>query len=261
MKIGIIGGTGVYDPGILHDIRTERVDTAYGEVELKFGHYKGEEIAFLARHGWTHSVPPHRVNYRANISALKDIGVERVIATSAVGSLNPSMKPGDFVILDQFLDFTKCRESTFFDGQDGRVVHVDFTQPYCPTVRESLIRAGRELGLAPHEKGCYVATEGPRFETPAEIHMYRMLGGDVVGMTGVPEVVLAREAGLCYGTVAIVTNFAAGISKAPLTHAEVVEAMKESSKRLRDYIMRAIDIMPRKRDCSCGNATGAVEGS
>ncbi|NPV53248.1 MAG: S-methyl-5'-thioadenosine phosphorylase [Firmicutes bacterium] len=256
MKVGIIGGTGVYDPGILEDIQTVRVATAYGEVEVRAGHCRGADVVFIARHGWTHSVPPHKVNYRAHIRALKDIGVDQVIATSAVGSLNPSMRPGDFVILDQFLDFTKGRESTFFDGQDGRVVHTDFTQPYCSSMRECLIRAGCELGFAPHESGCYVATEGPRFETPAEIRMFKMLGGDVVGMTGVPEVVLAREAGLCYGAIGIVTNFAAGISKTPLTHTEVVDAMNESSRRLRDYIMRAIDIMPRERDCSCGNARG-----
>ncbi len=254
MRLAIIGGTGVYDPEILKDVRQETIDTRYGAVTLQVGSYAGREVAFLPRHGAKHSVPPHRINYRANIWALKSFGVERIIATSAVGSMNLDMKPGDFVLLDQFIDFTTGRETTFFDGDEQGVVHTDFTEPYCPEVRQSLGEAARELGITLHRRGCYVCTEGPRFETPAEIKAFRLLGGDLVGMTNVPEVTLAREAGICYATVALVTNFAAGISPEPLTHEEVVEVMQQNMENIRELIMRALEILPAERNCRCGHA-------
>lgn len=252
MDLAIVGGTGVYNPEILIDIRNETVATPYGNVELKIGCYKGKEVAFLARHGWSHSVPPHKVNYRANIWALREIGAVRVIATSAVGSLRREMQPGDFVVLDQFLDFTKSREGTFFEGGEKGFEHLDYTEPYCSEMRQLLISSARALGYRCHERGCYVCTEGPRFETAAEIRAFAMLGGDVVGMTNVPEVVLAREAGLCYGVVAMVTNYAAGISPSPLTHKEVVEVMEQNSRRLGALLMRAIDTLPAERHSGCG---------
>ncbi|HHY48024.1 MAG TPA: S-methyl-5'-thioadenosine phosphorylase [Firmicutes bacterium] len=251
MRVAIIGGTGVLDPGLLKDICEHVISTPYGDAAVKTGTYGEEEVAFIARHGWTHSIPPHKVNYRANISALKQIGVTRIIATSAVGSLNPDMKPGDCVVLDQFIDFTKARASTFFDGGDGGVVHTDFTEPYCKEIRACLIKAGQDLGIPTHVRGTYVATEGPRFETAAEIRMFRLLGGDVVGMTNVPECVLAREAGICYAAVAVVTNFAAGISSRPLSHQEVVEVMHENSERLRKIIARTIETLPARPGCDC----------
>lgn len=249
MRLAIIGGTGVYDPEILLNVREERVGTPYGDVEVKLGRCGGREVAFLARHGWEHSIPPHKINYRANIWALRELGASRVIATSAVGSLRKEMAPGDFVILDQFLDFTKGREATFFDGEGFK--HLDYTEPYCPQVREAIIVSARALSFRVHERGCYVSTEGPRFETAAEIRAYAILGGDVVGMTNVPEVVLAREAGLCYGAVAMVTNYAAGISPNPLTHEEVVEVMKQNSERLKGLLVQAIEGLPEERCCGC----------
>lgn len=253
-KIGIIGGTGVYDPSALINVREEKVETEYGSVSLKIGVYKDIEVAFLARHGEGHAVPPHKVNYRANIKALKKLGVERVIATAAVGSLNLDMKPGELILVDQFLDFTKNRPSTFFeDGLNG-VVHVDMTDPYCADLRNIIVNAAKKAKIDIKNGATYVCTEGPRFETPAEIKMYTILGGDLVGMTSVPEVVLAREAEMCYASIAMVTNFAAGISTTPLTHAEVVEAMKQNNENLKNLLMASIKLTSCDRHCECGTA-------
>lgn len=248
VRIAIIGGTGVYDPNILTDIREQKIETRFGKVKVKIGTYQGKEVAFMARHGEDHSVPPHLVNYRGNIAALKKLGVKSIFATAAVGSLNQDMKPKQFVFIDQFLDFTKGRPSTFVE--EG-VVHLDMTDPYCPELRKTLAGAARELGLEHHTAGTYVCAEGPRFETPAEIKMYRQLGGDLVGMTSVPEVVLAREAEMCYATIAMVTNFAAGISPTKLSHQEVVEIMAENAENLRRLIMQAVSGLDEERSCLC----------
>lgn len=258
--IAIIGGTGVYDPELLEGVTEETVATDYGAATVACGTYRGKEVAFLSRHGAGHSVPPHLVNYRANIMALKKIGVRSILATAAVGSLNPRMKPGDFVFVDQFLDFTKGRQQTFFDGGPEGVVHVDLTEPYCPELREILVRAAQMLHLPAHGGGTYVCTEGPRFETPAEIKMLRHLGGDLVGMTGVPEVVLAREAEICYAAVAMVTNFAAGIAGYRLSHQEVVEMMKVQGENIRRLLMQAVEWIGTDRTCACQHAvSGPVE--
>lgn len=254
MEYAIIGGTGVYDPKLLENVGNREVETPYGTITVQVGTYRGIEIAFLPRHGKGHSIPPHRINYRANIWGLKALGVRRVLATAAVGSLRPELEPGHFVIVDQFLDFTKSRVCTFFEGGDEGVVHTDMTEPYCPQLRATLIEVGKELGLTVHPRGTYVCTEGPRFETPAEIRAFAMLGGDVVGMTGVPEVVLAREAGLCYATMAMVTNLGAGLSKTPLTQEEVVEIMAANTQRVRQLAMETIACLPRERSCICGDA-------
>ena len=252
-KIAIIGGTGVYDPRMLDDVREEIIQTKFGEAAVKLGAYQGIAVAFLARHGAGHAVPPHKINYRANIRALKELGVEKVIATAAVGSLNIDMKPGDFVLVDQFIDFTKNRVGTFFEGGEG-VVHVDMTDPYCNEVRKVLEQAGEGLPVNIHPKGTYICTEGPRFETPAEIRMHRQFGGDLVGMTSVPEVVLAREMEMCYATIAMVTNFAAGISPNKLTHQEVVEVMARNAANLRKLIMQAISSLDADEPCECQSA-------
>ncbi len=244
MDIAIIGGSGVYDPKMLDDLRTEVVGTPYGDVELVAGRFGGREVGFLARHGVGHAVPPHRVNYRANIWALKSRGVRRIIATAAVGSCNPKMVPGDFVLVSDFIDFTRQRPCTFFEGGPQGVVHTDFTEPYCPVIRRVLVQAAGELGIPRHDGGVYVCTEGPRFETPAEIRMFARLGGDLVGMTNVPEVVLAHEVGICYGLVAMVTNAAAGIAASHLSHAEVLEIMAQNGENLRRLAMRALELMP-----------------
>ncbi|MGE5507194.1 MAG: S-methyl-5'-thioadenosine phosphorylase [Chitinophagales bacterium] len=254
MRIAVIGGTGVYDPDLLEDRQEHEVVTPYGTVLVTAGRYRGKEVAFLPRHGAGHTVPPHLINYRANLWALKMLGVKSVIATSAVGSLNREMKPGDLALLDQFLDFTKGRPVTFYEGGPAGVVHVDYTEPYCPELRKAISAAADEAGLAVHPKACYVCTEGPRYETPAEIKAFGILGGDLVGMTSVPEVVLAREAEMCYASIALVTNWAAGLAGCTLTHQEVVELMNANLARLRRLLAETIERLSEERDCACHHA-------
>lgn len=254
IRIGIIGGTGVYDPSILNNIREIETVTPYGTVSYKVGDFAGKSIAFIPRHGSKHSIAPHLINYRANIWALKKIGVTHILATAAVGSMQLAMKLGDFVLVDQFIDFTKNRITTFHEGGERGVVHVDLTHPYCSALREKLQAVGHEIGISIHGQGTYVCTEGPRFETPAEIAMFTQLGGNVVGMTNVPEVVLAREAEMCYSTIAMVTNFAAGISPNPLTYGEVIEIMNQNTENLKKLLMNTIQLIDVKATCSCQHA-------
>lgn len=251
-RLAVIGGTGFYDMAGISLIGKRGVATEYGEANVSFYSSGVEEFAFLPRHGEGHAYPPHRVNYRANIMALKSIGVERIIAVCSVGSLKGEIMPGDLVLVDQFLDFTRSRPSTFFDD---RAVHVDVTEPYCPEMRAVMGGVPVE-GLRLHKKGTYVCAEGPRFETAAEIRMYAALGGDVVGMTGVPECVLARELGMCYACVAVATNYAAGISGKPLSHDEVVEEMRRIRVPLQAYVVDCLMKTPVKRGCSCKDAAG-----
>lgn len=253
MVIGIIGGTGVYDKNWLQNLKEHVVDTPYGKTLILEGQIDGESqpVFFMNRHGLDHSVPPHLINYRANLFGLKSLGVDRVVATAAVGSLNLDYGPGSLVLTDQFLDFTKSRAHTFHQGGPTGVVHTDMTEPYCPAMSAVLHTAAQGLGIAVHRGGVYVATEGPRFESPAEIRAYRMLGGDVVGMTGLPEVVLARELGLCYCTLALVTNFAAGISKEVLTHQEVLDVMASNAAHLRALLMTTVPKLTDAGHCRC----------
>lgn len=251
MRIAFIGGTGFYAAPFLDDPKEIIVGTRYGAVRLLEGHKFDKEIYFLSRHGAGHSVPPHLVNYRANIAALKTLQVQAIFATTAVGSLAKEMEPGHLVILDQFLDFTKSRPGTFFQGDGFPVVHADMSDPYCSFLRREVAVTAERLGFPFHRLGCYVCTEGPRFESAGEIRMYGTLGGQVVGMTGVPEVVLAREAGICYAGVSLVTNYAAGISPHPLSHEEVVEMMKKNGERFLSLLMATLQTLPPQWDCLC----------
>ncbi len=254
-EIAIIGGSGVYSLEDIDNPEKRRIDTSYGKSpEIIVGEVKGRELAFMPRHGKEHTEPPHKINFRANIQALKELGVERIIATTAVGSLTPEIDPGEFVIIDQFLDFTKNRTTTFYDGESGEVVHVDMTNPYCSELRRSLIETAEKLEISVHSSGTYACTEGPRYETAAEIQMLNQLGGDVVGMTNVPESVLARELEICYSTVSVVTNYGAGIGEEKLTHEEVAEIMKENIKRVKELVFSTIPNVPTERDCDCVNA-------
>jgi 5'-methylthioadenosine phosphorylase len=255
----VIGGTGLYDPELLEAPRQASVATPYGVVDLYVGSHAGRRIAFLPRHGAGHSLPPHRVNYRGNIWALRQLGVGAVLATSACGSLAPELAPGSLALLDQFLDFTHGRRSTFFDGGDTGVRHTDMTAPYCPELRQALGAAAAAAGIPLCPAATYVCTEGPRFETPAEIRAFRQLGGDLVGMTGVPEVVLAREAGLCYAGIAIATNYAAGLAGRPLSHDEVVAAMAAATGAVRRLLLAAVASLPAGWACrSCPAAPGPL---
>lgn len=253
-KLAFIGGTGVYDPGILTDSRSDVIDTPYGSAAYTSGKAGNKEIIFMARHGIHHTIPPHKINYRANIYALKMMGVSAIVSTTAVGSLNLNYKPGELVLVDQFIDFTKSREHTFFDGELRGVAHIDMTHPYCHSLRSAIISAGKESGITIHPEGTYICTEGPRFETPAEIKAFSLLGADVVGMTNVPECQLAREAEMCYATISMVTNYAAGISKVSLTHKEVVDCMNDNIESFRKIITILCNSYDAEKDCSCRHA-------
>jgi len=249
-EIAIIGGTGLED--LLEEAERTTVGTPYGFPPLiSIGEVAGKKIAFLPRHGIGHVTPPHKVNYRANIYALHKIGVERIIATNAVGAINMNFKPGDFVVPHDIIDFTKGRHSTFYD--ESPVTHIDFSEPYCPEIRKLLIEKTREAGVQVWDRAVYVCTEGPRYETPAEIRMFRKLGCDVVGMTGVPEVVLARELEICYASLCFVSNMAAGIGDR-LTSREVVEMSRKVIPKIKQILIEVIRYLPRERSCSCAEA-------
>ncbi|NLN16876.1 MAG: S-methyl-5'-thioadenosine phosphorylase [Firmicutes bacterium] len=251
--LAVIGGTGLYDPGFLAGAKEQVIETPYGEASVIIGEGPQGSVAFMARHGRGHSLPPHRINYRANIWALGSLGVAGILATAAVGSLRRELPPGSFLLLDQFIDFTKTRISTF--AEEG-VVHLDFTRPYCPRLGGYLLEAARRLGMDLQDRGCYVCTEGPRYETPAEVKMFAQLGGDVVGMTNVPEVVLARELGICYATVAVVTNYGAGIAPVPLSHDEVGSVMGRNAQGLRRLLQMTMEIVPPGEGACCGKGDG-----
>jgi len=258
VEVGVIGGTGLYRLGVSGG-RWRGVRTPYGRVEVLVGDLGSRRVAFLPRHGRRHEAPPHLVNYRANLWALRSLGVKRILAVSACGSLNPRMRPGGLVLLDQFLDFTKGRPATFYTGGGKGVVHVDLTEPYCPELRRILQEAAKEEGIRLHPRGTYVCTEGPRFETAAEIRAFRRLGGDLVGMTNVPECVLARELEMCYAAVGLVTNFAAGLAGTKLTHTEVAERMGEGTKTIARLFLSSLPRIPPRRSCPCSRALeGAV---
>lgn len=256
MELALIGGTGLQQIKFQHN-KNVSIETPYGLVKLEIADVNGTEIAFLKRHGEGHTVPPHRINYRGNIWALKQIGVKRILATGAVGSLSPKFGVGEITLIDQFLDFTKNRSQTFYEGGEQGVLHVDVSQPYCSDLREIVAHAAQNINIEIKTSGVYVCTEGPRFETPAEIKMFRMLGGELVGMTGVPEVVLARELGMCYATIALVTNAAAGIINQPLTHAEVIDTMDILSETVAKLVENTCTLLNKDQKCYC--ATGNKE--
>jgi 5'-methylthioadenosine phosphorylase len=259
-KLAFIGGTGVYDPGILTNLQKHVIDTPYGQAAYEEGTFEDKKIIFLARHGLKHTIPPHKINYRANIYALKMLDVSAVVSTTAVGSLNPSYKPGELVLVDQFIDMTKAREGTFFDGVHYGVSHTDMTHPYCESLRKAILQIGKEEGIVIHPHGTYICTEGPRYETPAEIKAYRQWGADVVGMTNVPECQLAREAEICYSTISMVTNFASGISTHSLSQKEVVDCMNQNIASFRKIITVLSETYDTEADCSCRHASQEVGG-
>lgn len=247
----IIGGTGVYSAG--HNKRSEKISTKFGQVELDIVNIDGEDIVFLARHGNKHSLPPHLINYRANMMALKEIGVEYIYATAAVGSCNEKYAPGDLVIVNDFIDFTKSRPVTFFDGENEAVKHVDMSDPYCKNMREKLYESASGLDLEIKGDAVYVCAEGPRFETASEIQMYKKLGGDVVGMTSVPEVVLAKELGMCYSTIGIITNWCTGISGEIELH-DIEGAVDKNREKITDLCIKIFKEALDKENCKCDDS-------
>lgn len=246
MKVAIIGGSALEEL-FAEGAERRQVLTKYGKVELSRFMLGNVEVFFLPRHGLKHEHPPHKVNYRANILALRTVGVERIIATNAVGSLREEIKPGTFVVPHQLVDFSKTRHYTFFDN---RVVHVDFTEPFCNEVRAALLRACEDVGAQVTDHGVYVCCEGPRFETAAEIEIFRKLGCDIVGMTSSPEAILARELGMCYASLSVVTNFAAGMQHR-VSHEEVVELMAKVIPKVKGVVAKAAGFIPESRNCLC----------
>ncbi|MEM3536268.1 MAG: S-methyl-5'-thioadenosine phosphorylase [Candidatus Bathyarchaeia archaeon] len=252
VKIAVIGGTGFKT--LFEDARQLQLSTPYGMAPpISVGRIGDREVIFLKRHGPEHSVPPHKINYKANVYALHEMGVERIIAVNAVGAINRDFKPGDIVLPHDFIDFTKLRSTTFYD--EAPVTHVDVSQPYCPEIRELLNKNAKALGLRLWDKAVLVCTEGPRFETPAEIEMFRRLGCDIVGMTGVPEAVLARELEMCYASVCFVSNMAAGIQER-LTPMEVSKVSEQIMPKLEQLLIETVKALPLQREgkCPCADA-------
>lgn len=251
MKKAVIGGTGVYNLGDKNETRT--VKTEYGEAEIDIIEFAGEKIVFLARHGKNHSKPPHQINYKANMKALHKLGVKYVYATAAVGSCNEKYSPGDIVMVNDFLDFTKKRQLTFFEGKDMPVKHFDMSDPYCNNLRSKFFDKAKEKGLKIKGDGVYVCTEGPRFETSSEIRMFKNLGGDIVGMTGVPEVVLAKELGFCYSSISIITNWCTGM-EAEVSEHEIKSSMAKNKEKIIEIFMNIFKDGLDQDNCRCNKA-------
>jgi len=260
MRIGIIGGSGLYEIEGLSDKGEVNLTTPYGEPSAPYmaGRLGDREILFLPRHGPGHHIPPHKINYRANLWGFKSLGVERIFSFGAVGSLRPEVPPGSIVLADGLIDITcGARVSTFYDGP--RVVHIDFTEPYCTQMRSVVLEVARQIGLEVIPGGTYVCTNGPRLETAQEIRFISMSGGDMVGMTGMPEASLARELEICMALVCVVTNYAAGLTGKRLTATEVVEIMNRGMDVLRILLRETVALTPSTRTCSCGEALREAE--
>jgi len=254
IKIGIIGGSGFYD--FFEQGKAEEIEikTEYGHPSDKItvGTLFNKRVAFLPRHAKGHKIPPHRINYRANIDALKQLGVEQIIAPNAVGSLKTGIKPGDFVICDQFIDRTKKRQDSFFDGP--QVAHIAMAYPYCDYLRKLAIEEGNKLDLPLHSKGTVVVIEGPKFSTLSESKYYSQFA-DLINMTQFPEVVLAAEKGICYLNISLVTDYDAGIyaqdGTKPVSIEEVLNNFRNNTEKLKQFVFNVIRNMPDYRSCQC----------
>jgi 5'-methylthioadenosine phosphorylase len=249
-RIGIIGGTGVYDPRLFELEERVTASTPYGAPSdaIQVGTMAGVEIAFLSRHGSGHALPPHKVNYRANIWALKQLGVERIISPCAVGSLKEDYRPGELVIVDQFIDQTKRRDYTFYDG--ARTVHVSIADPFCPEMNGLFASEAARLDIPHHDGGTYVCVEGPRFSTRAESRMFRQYA-EVIGMTLVPECQLARELDMCYTSLATITDYDVWADQ-PVDLATVLKAMADNAEKVRRLISATLPKVPMERTaCGC----------
>lgn len=253
--IGIIGGSGLYDIEGLRNVKQMGVRTPFGRPsdDVVLGELDGVRVAFLSRHGSGHRRNPSEINYRANIYALKSLGVRRVISVSAVGSMKESMKPGDVVLPDQFIDLTKRRPSTFFEG--GAVAHIAFGEPVCASLGASLMAASRATGAVVHFGGTYVCIEGPQFSTKAESRLYRQWGVSVIGMTNLPEAKLAREAELCYATVALVTDYDCWHETEEAVTVEAILATLHQNVALAKRLLRgAVASAASVTNCGCQRA-------
>jgi 5'-methylthioadenosine phosphorylase len=255
--IGVFGGSGFYSllEGAVEQVS---VQTPFGPPSdsIGIGHLGDARVAFLPRHGPHHRIPPHAINYRANLWAMAQLGVSRVIAPTAAGSLQPHIKPGDFVVCDQFVDRTYAREQTFYDGP--RVVHISTAEPYCPELRQHSIAVGRELGITVHERGTVVVIQGPRFSTRAESQWFSKQGWEVINMTQYPEAVLARELEMCYVNIALITDYDAGLEGEtgvrPVSVTEVIRVLNDNNERVRRLIEGLLPRVLAVRTCPCARA-------
>lgn len=255
VRLGIIGGSGLYTMPGLSDTREVRVRTPFGGPSDAFviGTLEGRRVAFLARHGRGHRILPSELNFRANIYAMKLLGVERILSVSAVGSLKEDLKPMDFLVPDQFFDRTRHRADTFFG--EGLVAHVTFDRPTCPQLSGVLADACHRAGVRVHRGGTYVCVEGPQFSTLAESHTYRQLRFDVIGMTNLTEARLAREAEICYATAAMITDYDCWHpAHDPVTVAQIIENLNRNTESAQKAIRAAVRAMPSARECPCGSA-------
>lgn len=265
--LGIIGGSGFYK--FLDNLQERVVETPFGlpSAALMVGECQGKQIAFLPRHGVGHTIPPHKINFRANLWALKHLGAEQVIGPCAVGSLQSHIKPGEFVILDQFVDRTQGRPHTFFDGVGnhpeghehfGRVAHASSAEPYCNELSKLAAQSCKKLGVPAHEKGTVVVIQGPRFSTKAESRWFSKMGWDVIGMTQYPEAALARELEMCYLGIGLVTDYDSGLEGNPdiaaVEMTDVSRVFKENSEKIFNVLLDFIANLPPERVCACGQA-------
>jgi 5'-methylthioadenosine phosphorylase len=253
--IGVIGGSGIYAMGGLTDAREIRVKTPFGEPSdaIVLGALEGKRVAFLARHGRGHGILPSEINFRANVYAMKLLGVERIISVSAVGSLQEDLRPGEFLVPDQFVDRTKLRISTFFG--DGLVAHIAFDKPTCAQVSGVLGDASVHCAVKVHRRGTYVCIEGPQFSTLAEAHVHRQLRFEVIGMTNVTEAKLAREAEICYGALAMITDFDCWHPEHDsVTYSQIIATLNQNAENAQRVVREAVRAMPAERSCKCGAA-------
>jgi len=255
-EIGIFGGSGFYE--LLEEAEEVTLQTPYGppSAPITLGEVGGRRVAFLPRHGRRHEIPPHRINYRANIAAMEQLGVRRILGPCAAGSLQPHIRPGDFVICDQYVDRTRGRSDTFYDGP--QTTHLSMADPYCPTLRQVVLQVGRRLDLPLHDRGTVVVIQGPRFSTRAESRWFRAQGWEVVNMTQYPECALAREREICYVNISLITDYDVGVEGdpgvTPVTAAEVVRIFRENLARLRELILQVVPAIPQERTCVCASA-------
>ena len=255
-EIGVIGGSGFYE--FLDDAEEIELQTPYGPPSdpLVIGTVAGRRVAFLPRHGRDHRFPPHRIPYRANLWALRTAGVQQVLAPCAVGGLQPAQAPGDLVVPDQLVDRTNGRPQTYHDDWTGRgAVHVSFADPYCPALGPLAVAAANRLDIAVHDRGTVVVVQGPRFSTRAESRWYAAQGWSLIGMTGHPEAVLARELALCYTPLALVTDVDAGIdADHSVSQDEVFRVFARNIEQLRGIVIGAVELLPEHRDCRCAES-------
>jgi len=252
-EIGIIGGTGFSDPKFLTNAKEKKIDTPYGSPSdtVTIGELCGRKVAFIPRHSRKHTIRPTDVNYRANIHALKQLGVQWILSPSTVGSLRKEYRPGDLVFVDQFIDRTTRREESFYESP--KVCHISIAEPTCPELRKLLSKTAAKMHIDYHKSGTYVCIEGPRFSTKAESRLFRSWGADVIGMTLVPECVLAREAEICYASISTVTDYDCWKDQ-PVTAGEVGKTMKKSIEKIKKLIRETVCVIPQQRICECKNA-------